>query len=480
MTYPEVQFVAAPEDGAEVLFDFNDNFGEAPAQIMAGTFTLGTPSIEGDPDSLGVQYGAREVGFSLLIYGSRQAARETQALLARTFMLRRRGWLRVQMDEFSAPVWLRTYTPTPAELDFTLVSLGDEQPDAWQLEVTVAAEPFIRGERIELWSGTINNNPAHVTNPMGVTLPPVLGDAPAPLRITSELSRQHNQSDMLWSTAAVPDDYAPIVWQIGTADGWTPGLDLQDPESAPGFSAGSYRRITFASSEAMFARLGGPAPSSTPPGRYQVFLRAVSTGGTFAFRMGYRTDYQGDDFNASKVAIMDRAATSFLHAAWVDLGEFDFPRHRSSVDLAEVGGIPSVVLQVERLASISELIIDAFLLLPVDLGAVVDVEPWEKASTLVSEFAGQGPQANEDQVWDGDTETSVRVSPAGMVDAYVRPSNRGKFPVVRPGLTNRLTLIQQTRASVGDFLVSGNEDVIADIAFVSVSYQPRWLWLGDA
>lgn len=484
MPYPEVQFVAAPEVGAAVLFDFNSNTGTAPAQIIDGTFTLGTPSVTGDPDGLGVQYGPREVGFSLLVYGPRAAALATQALLARTFMLRRRGWLRVKMDAVSAPVWVRTYTPTPGELDFQFAAL-DGEPDAWQIEVTVAAEPLVRGVRIALWSGTINNNPVHATNPMGVTLPAVIGDAPAPLRIEANFSATHNQADILWSTAAVPSGHTPIVWKIGTGDGWTLGSDTSAPVADATFSNSTYRRVTFATTTTLTTRLAGPAPAAVAPGRYRVMLRTArdATTGSFAFRLGYRTLYGGDRFEGSPTVVMDRGTSAAtVHTTWVDLGEFTFPTPRTSADLTAVAGIPQIALQVARLSGSANCVLDAFVLLPVDVATVTTLESWEKCDILVSEFAGQGPQAiaGEEQVWDGDSESSVRRDPAGLLDALVMPANRGQFPTVRPGVLNRLSLIQQMRLAAGSFGTTNNTDVLTHSAFVEVSYQPRHLWLGAA
>lgn len=481
MTYPEVQFVAAPEDGAAVLFDFNDNFGDAPAQIVDGTFTLGIPSLVGDPDGLGVEYGPRTVAFDLLVFGSRQAACSTQALLARTFMLRRRGWLRVRMDEFSSPVWLRTYTPTPGELDFELVSLDMQQPDAWRIEVQVAAEPLIRGERIELGPYVISNNPDATTNPMSVTLPAIVGDAPAPLRIEAAFSETRNQVDILWSVAAVPDNYAQIVWDIGTGDGWTLGSDTQSPTTDTNYSNGSYRFVNFSATEDMTGRLDGIAPSEPPPGRYKVMLRQgrITSTGTFAFRFGYQT-LIGQHVEGSPVAVVDR-----FGVAWVDLGDFDFPTPRSDVDLPVVAAAPNVALQVQRLASSEWVALDAFMLIPLALEGVGNLEAWEKSETLVSEFGPLGPQAGSGdvQIWDGDSEISLRQGSDGVLDGLTAATSRGQFPRVRPGVNNHLTVIQQARTTPVVGAPGGTadvNDVIARTVTVNLSYQPRWLWLGGA
>lgn len=473
MTFPEVQFVAAPEDGAEVLFDFNDNFGLAPAQIIAGSFSLGTPSIEGDPDGLGVQYGPREVSFSLLVFGSRYAALETQATLARTFMLRRRGWLRVKLDEFTSPVWLRTYTPTPAELDFSLIQ-PDSAEDAWQIEVSVAAEPFIRGERVDLWSGQLQFDPASPGNPNQVILPPVIGDAPAPLRIEAEFGSPRDQHDILWATSAVPSSYAPIVWQVGTGDVWTVGSDTSAPIVNAAYSGGSYRRITFASTALPAVRLAG-YPPSIQPGRYRVFLRAArnALAGVFSMRLGY-TDDGGSLYDGAPSVRLDYGTGQ---ATMLDLGEFDFPLPRTAADIQTAANSPFVALAVERLSGTADLILDAFVLVPIDLTSVASLEAWEKCDMLVSSFGTKGPKApaGERQIWDGDSEVTFRRA-SGVSDGLVSAVNRGRFPTVRPGVSNLLTMFIQTR---GVTSVSPSAPAeLTDTTDVYLSYQPRWLWLG--
>lgn len=473
MTFPEVQFVAAPEDGAEVLFDFNDNFGLAPAQIIAGSFSLGTPTVEGDPDGLGVKYGPREVSFSLLVFGSRYAAMETQAVLARTFMLRRRGWLRVKLDEFMSPVWLRTYTPTPAELDFSLIQ-PDSTEDAWQIEVTVAAEPFIRGERVTLWTGQIQDNPASTGNPTQALMPEVVGDAPAPLRIEATFGAPRDQHDILWATSAVPSDYEPIVWQIGTGDGWTVSSDTTAPVTNSAYSGGSYRSVTFASTALPVVRLSG-YPPSIQPGRYKVFLRAArnSSSGVFSMRFGHTRD-GGTLYGTAPAVRLDYGVGQ---ATMLDLGEFEFPLPRTDADVPTVADEPFVALAVERLSGTANLILDAFVLVPVDLSSVTSLEPWEKSDMLVSSFSTHGPRTapGETQVWDGDAEvTFCRLN--GVTDGYVSAVNRGRFPTARPGVSNLLTLFHQTRP-VTTVTPSSPAELSADSA-IFVTYQPRHLWLG--
>lgn len=479
MSYPQVQFVAAPEDGAAVLFDFNNDLDAA---IEDGTFSLGTPEILGDPDGLGVQYGPRTIAFDLLLHGTRGAALAAQAELARTFMLRRRGWLRIRLDELSTPLWARTYTPTPGELDFSMVLL-EPDADTWRIGVQVAAEPFVRTERIELGEWIVSNDPAAATNPMSIAVPAILGDAPAPLRIDAAFSDSKDQSDILWSCAAVPAGYAPQFRVIGGTDGLVAGADTSNVTTgASAFSGGNYRLVTFASTPGMATRLSGTI-SSIPAGRYQVFLRAARDNltGTFAYRFG-RGGVYGEVTSGSPVSVFGRGAdaSQMFHTTWVDLGAFDLPLPRGVTDMASVDGVPDILIQAQRLTSGSYAILDALLFVPIDIYSVTTLEPWEKSDTLVSEFSWHGPGKviNDRQVWDGDTESSVRKSAAGALDATVSPVNRGKFPTVRPGVNNHLTLIQQVRLSSGSLGGVDNTDELSHVTNVRLSYQPRWLWLG--
>lgn len=472
MSYPQVQFVAAPEDGAEVLFDFNNDLAAA---IEDGTFSLGTPEIQGDPDGLGVQYGPRTIEFDLLLHGTRGAALATQATLARTFMLRRRGWLRIRLDDLSEPVWARTYTPTPGELDFSMVLL-ESNADTWRLSVEVAAEPFIRGERITLPSATITNDPAFATNPMTRLLPAIVGDAPAPLRIKATFSAAQPYNDVLLASSVVPDAFTPVFWQIGTGDAWTDGLNV-GTEAIASFSGGSGVRVSFGT-PAMNLRLSGVAPTTPPAGRYRLFVRAERTAIT-ASHFKLQAAFTSNLADAGPVVSWDRGPNASVALdTWIDLGSFNLPLPRGDADLPVVSSVPTLRLYAERVSGTSDLLLDAFALIPEDLADVTSLEPWEKSSILVTEFGDGAPTSSYHQVWDGDSESTFRLMASGVVDTSISGPMRGQFPRAFPGVQNLLTVIHQTRLVDPTSPLANNSDSINNYADVEVSYQPRWLYLG--
>lgn len=483
MRYPIVRFVEKPEQGAVELFDFNDGHGfnaDAETGPLAEGWSIGTPQIEGSPDGVGVEYGLRELSFTLRIKGSRFEALRVQSLLARQ-VLRSRNWLLFQLDDRSAPVWFRTYNSQPGDLSFDRVYLDRPGSDTWQVGVTLWADPFALGERITLPAVTISNDPAAATNPVSVVLPEIIGDAPAPLRLSADFSASKNQYDILWSVAPVPDDYpAPIVWQLGEGDGWTVEPNVSTVANLV-FSGGSCRAVAFAGSTAdtMSTRLYGSAPAAVPPGRYKVMLRVARSDNIsqFAFRFG-DSGLFGQTYDGSPTAVMTRSPHdgSVRHATWVDLGVHSFPAHLTDINLPTLNFVPDVALAVQRTAGTDGTAnLDAFLLIPIDVKGV-DGE----ARTLVSEFPAWGPQSDDAAShWDGDLEQFVRLNGFGVLDSGTQPLNRGQYPRALPGVKNVLHLLTQVRPGDGELDTVSNADAISTTTTLTMSYHPRRLWIGE-
>lgn len=478
MTYPLVQFVAAPEPEAEVLFDFNDHYGlwgGAVTEVEAEGWSIGVPQIEGASDSVGVEWGDRSLTFTLRVRGSRYAALQVQSLLARQ-ILRVRNWLMFQLDPMSAPVWFHTYNSQPGELSFDQVYL-ERAEDTWRIGVKLDAEPFAYGQRVSLGPFTINNNPAAAANPCCCVLPEILGDAPAPLRIAAAFSVARHQSDILWAASPVPANYQPVVWQIGDGDGWTADVDTAAAAASSAFSGGSYREVSFATTAGLARRLYGTAPAAIPRGRYRVFLRVArsDTASTFAFRLGRYNSITGTDYTGAETVRMDRSAsTTAGHATYVDLGVRSFPRFMNT--LPGVKGYnprPGISLQVERLSGTGAAQLDAFVLVPVKL------ESEEAPSRMMtSEFATYGPFVDDvASYWDGDLESYTRMNGFAVLESSIQPINHGAPPVVHPGVTNAVHLLQQTRLTSGTLGATDNSDDIAATATVTFSYHPRLMYL---
>lgn len=477
--YPLVRFVDAPEESANVRLDLNSIGVWADERIAPAHegFSIGAPTLEGDPDGIGVEYGLRTISFSLHINGSRQASLRAMEALAREVQ-RRRNWLMVQLDDSSAPVWFRTYVSQPGEVSFDRV-FNDGRPDGWVVGVQLSADAHALGARETLATVTVANDPTAASNPMSFIVSDIKGDAPAPVRIGADFSANLDQADIVWSVCPVPDDFtAPLSWDIGTGDGWTAGTDTGAAVADAAYSGGSYREVTFATDAGMATRLYGSAPESLIPGKYRVFVRVARSDDSseFAFKLGYR-DFFGDVMGGAETVRWDRGtSTSTGLATWVPLGTRSFPQHYD--DSLRVPGFtdfnPDISLQVERTSGTGALRLDSLLLVPVHLAGMD-----EPGRMLGAEFTALGPQsADTASYWDGDAEAYTRVNGFGVVTAAIQPIPHGDFPVLHPGVANAVHLIQQSRLVAGYFGATDNGDSITRTATVTLSYHPRHLWLG--
>lgn len=501
--WPAVKFVDAPATTANVRLDLSTS----SVYVSPEGFSLGVPSFEGDPGSVGVEYGYRELSLVVRVTGSKTAALAVLQTLARELLRTEGNWLLFQLQPTSAPVWFKTYRGQPGDLSLEAVydqstgqnlpdrwdipgdvsyddvygqSTGQTIPDLWEITVPLSADGFAWGARVTHAVATVSNNPAAATNPCFLTMPAIKGDAPAPARIAASVSATLDQSDIMWSIAPVPATYtAPIVWPIGTGDGATAGTDTGAAVSNSAYSGGSYRPITFATNASMVTRLTGSAPAAVPVGRYLVMMRVArsDTASTFAMRFGY-TGLGGADIAGSKTVTLDRGtSTTAGYATWANMGVFSFPKFLTDLDVPGFNFAPGYVIQAQRLSGGGQLHLDAIMLVPVELK---DAEG--AGRTLFSRFHAFGLQSG-DQVayWDGDTEAFTRVNGFGVVDSGVQPSALdGEFPMVHPGQTNVLHVLQQTRLGSGYFGTLDNSDAISRSTTVTASYHPRYLYLrGD-
>jgi hypothetical protein len=192
-----------------VRFDFNTagEWSDDETWPEHDGFSLGVPTLEGDPDAYGVQYGLRQLEFNVIISGAYSDASRLWSQLAKELVTRRTNWLLFQFSAFSQPVWFKTYRTAPDALDFEQVDdTDDASSNLWGLGVQLAAEPFAYGERVTLPTLTVTNDPAAATNPCMAVLPEILGDAPAPARfeMTRRRGPHHPVADVLRDPG--PDD----------------------------------------------------------------------------------------------------------------------------------------------------------------------------------------------------------------------------------------------------------------------------------
>lgn len=482
--FPLVKFVAAPEVAAAVRFDCNVQTPGDRVHVRNDGFDLGVPELVGDPDGVEVEYGLRTVSFTLRVEGPKPAALTLQSAVARELM-RAENWLMVQLSADTAPVWFRLYRAEPGALSFEEVYDPDSAYDVWDIGVALPAEPFAYGARITLPQVTIANDPAAATNPTRYVLPPVVGDAPAPLRLKVDPSHPDHTSGyrfMFSMLSAAAEPAGPIVWQIGdtdvggivTADGWTAGTDTTASETVAGYSGGSRRSVTFTSFTTMTDRLWGVAPAVLPAGKYKVLVRVGRTDINTTF--GLRLEQGAAPYEAAgDTVLMDRAPSTAAHFTWVDLGAFTFPRgHAAPEGQNGTPSAPYIALGASRLSGTGQLRLDAFLLVPLDVEGGIEVR------TLFVEFPLLGiPASNGYAVFDGDTEAAWGFNGDGTA-ANMPTEMQGQFPIAVPGAANVLHLLQQVNGrQPGGGTNPDASDAIGRTTAVTISYHPRWLWIGE-
>lgn len=473
MTYPEVQLVAAPTASAATLFNFND--GEATVYRQADDdFDFGVPELLGDPGAVDPMYGPRQIEFTFSLRGTKPQAAALLSSLARE-LLGGPGWLRYRQTATSDILFFRVLRSRPGPLSLQYVK--DDAPatrsEWWSTAVQLPCEPFARGEWVTVPAVTISNDPAAAANPCRAILPAIAGDAPAPLRISVNPSNANPMPGYRWMIGLHSGATArtPIVWQIGGADGWAAGADTGPSVSAAGYSGGSYRQVSFSTKTTLETRISGTAPEALKPGRYKVLVRCDRTDNASVFSLRFGV------FGLSKrpAVVTNRTTTAAAsHATWVDLG--DFPMPPFAPPAGEDPGLdfpPIINLDVGRLSGTGSLRLDAIMLVP------LATRDSKSASVLFTEFPGFGIEPGAGRcVWDSD-QSAVWGYNAGGYAAAMETWVQGRYPVAIPGATNVLTLLQQVNA-VRPFFGEDASDSIAASTSVEVSYQPRWLYLGDS
>lgn len=467
MTFPEVQFVASPDVGAAVRFDFNQAGSWSTDQVWPAHdgVSLGAPTLEGDPDGIGTEYGFRRLSFDLIIVGTHASAATKVSALAKE-LVRQTNWLRVRMTPTSVPVWFKTYRSAPSALNFEHVYASDDVTrNTFGVSIELDADAFAYGARVTQTAVTINNSPVAATNPMWKLLPTVVGDAPAPARFEIVPSGAVTYRQPLLSVAGL--NQAPVIWPTTNLVGGTDTTSVETTGAGTGYVSGDYRRISFATNTALTNRLAGAPfvfPATMPPGKYRVLVRVSRTDTTSRFTMRLRQQISvlvPDVFGPAVPFGGAVTSPAVNRAAWVDLGVFSWPTNLPPDDaqFALPQG-PSISFEAGRASGSGSLDVDVFMLIPVPDNS-------ESVRSLIS----FGPNAGDKIVVDGDGEY------VGFPGYVVGPDSvSGAFPMLRPDGENSLYYVEQTLAEQGNGTFN-DSDVLTRSSVVTVSYRPRWLYL---
>src|SRR5690606_9245799 len=268
--YPKIRFVDAPEASAVVRFDFNadDPGADAATAVLADDFSLGAPTLRGEPGESGRFYDPRQMSLPVQVHGSKALALKVQQRLARE-VLRPDNWLMVQLNADTEPVWLRTFQSQPNPLNFDLVFVegyNDVREDHWRIPLTLDAEPFAVGSEVTLDLGTVLNNPTLPSGGSVIELPEIKGDAPAPLNVL--ISSASNTMRGL-AVASVADGDVIVPWTEPLAFSAAMGSAVADSA----FLAGEYHQTTSAVTSSWTAITDPMLITPAARGRYKVLVR---------------------------------------------------------------------------------------------------------------------------------------------------------------------------------------------------------------
>lgn len=406
-------------------------------------------------------YGNRELR---LVLDLRATSQDTIALefqrLARE-LDRPSNLLKYQPTAATHPVFFRTFR--------TSIDSHEWNPDRRRLTVTLLAEPAALGLREDIGPITVNNDPAHVTNPMRFDLTGVKGDLETPL-VVRYVTSGFNATLPPLALGVFPGS-APYPVVLRQAESLTLGTDTTSVAVA-GNSGGNVARVSFATNANMVTRLSTSTdfPLAGPlggeyNGSYRVFVAlkktAAAAGDAFALRMAQTV---GGPYQP---AVTVPLHGSFADRVMVEVGVYNINNgipKGIGYDAAAIGTAASTAqfeLQAQRVSGTNTLDIDYVLLVPTSYRYGV-VSGWINASA--GEMVLDGVNESVGPIVSPFTATPKR-------DVLPFMSLIGGFPVAPPGDSRFYLLAPET----GGFI-----DSLTATITVRVSYWPRYLHVRPA
>ncbi len=418
-------------------------------------------------------YANRTVRLRLdLLTGSLDAAWTQMQALHRE-LNRERNFLRWWPQGSANPVWFRTIR--------SMANRVTEYPGPGLLrtvEVAIEAEPFAIGPKETLTVAAVTNDPAAGSNGQFFDVTGVRGDVETPLYVlipkTLALVQGGELTGKKKTLVAVrrrgTPSAAPYALQAESMTA-NPIIGVTDTSTvAVGTaSGGSARRTTFASSTSFVARLRmDPFPAAASvdaAGTYRVFGRVAAGDGSSTFTLGLR--WGSADFVVSNpTTTVSRTSTSWFY---VDFGIVQMPpglqagSDQSGV-AEQVRGI-RVDLVASRTVGAGSLDWDFLVFTPADDRLLLAEWPHgQNVDAAVSDF-----------VLDPVREAGYARDSAGARFAVEPIGIEGGFPMVSPGVTNRVTLIRDVNG-----WASGTDDTITSNPQPGAWYYPRYLYARPA
>lgn len=484
-TWPLVKFVDSPSTTATVRYDCNDQAATPVKKVTE--FDPGVPTLEGEPDAVGQQWGFRSPRIVHTIKGTKAQAMAALSAVSKE-QLRRTNWLLFQPSAATSPVWFKTYRTgyeaVSLERVWVRVDGGGTVPlpDTWKITIPLVADAFAYGARVTIPSVQIVQSPADVAGPkyaMRYALPAIKGDAPTRLRVSvTPTAGATANSGSEWLIGCVSGTAAMTDAVVGVT-GMTPQIDTTGPAAGTGFFNGVRMVTTFTSGPGLGLRATGTLPV-LPRGRYRLDVRCEAVGvadvdKTYTFKAVYYSAGFGVG-QAPKISLtVPGQAVAATFRGWVNLGEIAVPFGAATAVPADVSlTIPAGAfgLDIGSVDTTGTVRFDAFRLIPIDGPTVTNAT-----------FLGFRPGAGQARLiggvtgtWDGDNETFWASSSGALRDGAV--TLEGGFPTADPAAEKNMLIV--TAVSKGDApLATTDITYPAAESQVVVSYLPRYLHVGD-
>lgn len=412
--------------------------GSRPVRSVAGNRQLVIPLIVNTTDRDAAATAIQNLGFQISVD----------------------NFLKVQFG--STPVFFRTFAdPDYAwEVQKTLTQNS-------KITLTLEAEPFAYGPRVNAGSFTVGNNPAVGTWPCRFDITGVTGDVPTPLFILSTSTGGTGAPSGLMNKWAhigarrrgTPSNYSNLV----QAETMTQGTNATVTADAT-MSGGSKSRISFGTTTNVL-RLSDTFPDNGTAvadarGEYLVYGQFAKTvaGDTITVQLGYGA--------SSTAPVMNDAVTlpAVTGPFRTLLGKVPVPPWSDPVTHGFGGGsdlkvlLPFVGLYAARTSGTGSLDVDYLYFMPAD-----DL-------TLITRF----PSTDTTYAIDGTTREggsvygiNTALDTIQTISAPPAITGGGGFPEVIPGQTNRFHFLRNVDPT-------GVTDPLSDTTTLQCYYWPRW------
>lgn len=368
--------------------------------------------------------------------------------------------LKVQLGGAPNPVFYRTFGNPDYAMQARLALTQYHR-----LELTITAEPFAYGVRVNAGSFTVSNDPAAGTNPCRFDITSVQGDVPTPLMLVSTGTGTSGMANK-WSHFATrrrgtPGNYSNVV----QGEAMTLGTDATTVGSDATMSGSSKGRISFATNTTLTpVRLSDSFPANgvstvEARGEYRVYARVAQTvaSDVIQIQLGYGA-------SSSQVILNDAVTVPGVTApCFVDLGLVPVPvgPDPGSLGYSSVASkvqLPFVGLYASRTSGTGSLDVDYLYFMPADESTLI-----VKFPTTDTTYAIDGTTDAGGSVYGFTTtldEVLTTVSPPQIVGG-------GGFPELIPGATNRIHLIRNVNPA-------GITDSVTYTTTFAAYYWPRW------